>query len=139
MKVVVVGASYAGLACAKSLIEQNAGYQVTVVDPKDFLDINFMNPRLLQEPDRKDDTVIPFSSLSWASQAQFIKASVKSLTKSSAELDYGESIGDNDHLVFDFAIIATGPFERRFAPRTYPDPWLQNCQLVQTEPVRQVL
>lgn len=106
MRVLIVGASYVGLACAKSLLSKPGDYEVVLVDPKDFMEVNYMNPRLLQEPERHKDTVKPLTTFSWASKAKFITASVTSMTPSSAQLSNGETV------TFDYCVLCTGALSK---------------------------
>jgi 2-polyprenyl-6-methoxyphenol hydroxylase-like FAD-dependent oxidoreductase len=50
--VLIVGASFSGVAAARELHKTGRGeLNIILVDPREYVDFNWMNPRLLQEPE----------------------------------------------------------------------------------------
>lgn len=102
MKILIVGASFAGVGCARTLIEQKSGHEVTIVDPRNYVEVNYMNPRLLQEPEKHSNTVAKLETLSWVPQATIVQATVTRLESKEAGLSNGGTVS------FDICVICCG-------------------------------
>jgi NADH dehydrogenase FAD-containing subunit len=102
MKILIVGASFAGVACAKTLIEQHSGHEVIIVEPRNYVEINYMTPRLLQEPEKHSETVAKLETLSWAPHATVVQATVTRLESKEAGLSNGGTV------TFDICVICCG-------------------------------
>lgn len=114
--VVVVGASFGGLATAKELATAKGDkLHVVLVDRRDYLDLNFGSPRVLVKPEEAQSLVYPLSSLPWMKKCTFVQAVVKSIDKTHIEFE------GRDDMKYDFCVICTGaPSLRRtnaYSPR----------------------
>eukprot|EP00798_Chlamydomonas_sp_ICE-L_P022621 gene22621-29764_t len=114
----IVGGGTAGAFCAKEAKASGLDLGVTIVDRKDFFDIQFANVRYAVKPDLdffdiqfanvryavKPDLVpgihVPFTDIPGI--GTFKKGTVTAMTKSTATLDSGEE------LKFDYLVICTG-------------------------------
>lgn len=101
-RVLIIGASFAGLVAARSLLAQKNSWSITIVEPRDYVENMYMNPRLLQEPERHTDTMRKLSDLAWLSKCTVIQGAVMKLDSREA------SISSGDTVPFDFCIICCG-------------------------------
>ena len=72
------------------------------VEPRDYVDFNWMQPRLLQEPESHPRTLRKFTELAWMKDLTLVRATVKTLEADKAELSNG------DQVPFDYCIICCG-------------------------------
>lgn len=99
-ELLVIGAGFAGVHVAKSATA--SGFDVTIVDRKDFFDIKFASVRTCVQPKSKlaEDHLIPYTKI--IGLGTFKQCSVLSIGKDSAQLSTGEVIK------FDYLVLATG-------------------------------
>jgi NADH dehydrogenase FAD-containing subunit len=93
---VIAGGGLAGHRIAFALQHEAA---VTLIDPKDFFEVPMAVPRMLVEPGRARDAVIPFTD--FLSEVQLVRGSFQSFRP-------GFVITDTGEVPFDFLVIATG-------------------------------
>lgn len=99
--VVVIGASFAGLATAKGLART---HNVVLIDRRDYFDMNFTAPRLLQDPDLAPTVIKKLSEFSFMSQVTLKQDTVTELHSDRVVLRSGETVQ------FDYCVIASGAF-----------------------------
>lgn len=99
--VVIIGASFGGLAVAKNL-SSSKDVNIVLVDKRSYVDLNFGSPRVLVRSDDAKNLVTPLSSLPWMSRCTFVQAVVTSIEKTHVCLD-----GKPDQ-EFDICVICTG-------------------------------
>jgi len=76
-------------------------FDITLVDPKDYFELNFISPRaIVDPPTAKNMLVQKYSSIKTI--GKFIQARIDELTDTHALLSNGEKVE------FDYAVIATG-------------------------------
>jgi hypothetical protein len=103
--ILIIGASFGGLTLAKNLLKANDGhFSIILVDKRDYLDINFVSPRLLQEPEK---VIIPLKSFSFLTKCTRVQAEVTELRPTEALLSNGEII------TFNLCAICTGARNQR--------------------------
>uniref|UniRef100_A0A7S1XGP2 FAD/NAD(P)-binding domain-containing protein n=1 Tax=Erythrolobus australicus TaxID=1077150 RepID=A0A7S1XGP2_9RHOD len=105
-KVLVCGGGFAGVEAAYKLA-RTGKVEVTLVDPKDYFELNFITPRAIVDRDVAQNYVV-YKFEDMDNIGRFVQAKVVELTDDSATLSNGETIS------FDYAIIASGS--------TYADP-----------------
>lgn len=97
--VVVIGASYGGLCAAKALAST---HNVVLIDCREYFELNFAAPRLLQDPELIKSTAKKLSDFPWMSKVTLKIARATEAHLDHVVLDSGES------LKFDYLIIASG-------------------------------
>lgn len=102
--VVIVGASFGGLAVAKELacLKRNKP-NIVLIDKRNYLDFNFGSPRVLFQPDYAKRLIEPLSGLPWMKHCTFIHGAVTSIEKTHVAIDGRED------LKYDYCVICTGP------------------------------
>lgn len=75
---------------------------IVLVDKRDYLDLNFVSPRLLVQPEDASKIVKPLNSLPWMKGCTFVQDVVTSIGKSSVTFQ------GRDALEFDICVICTG-------------------------------
>jgi apoptosis-inducing factor 2 len=97
--VVIIGGSYGGLTAAKTLASTHS---VVLIDKRDYFDMNFAAPRLLQNPELATTIVKKLTDFPWMSQVTLKQAAVVELHPDHVVLSTGDTVK------FDFCIIASG-------------------------------
>jgi NADH dehydrogenase FAD-containing subunit len=93
---VIAGGGLAGHRIAFALQHEA---EVTLIDPKDFFEVPMAVPRMLVEPDRARDAVIPFAD--FLPRVKLARGSLQSFRPGFVVTDSGE-------VPFDYLVIATG-------------------------------
>ncbi|KAG6556313.1 hypothetical protein Mapa_002255 [Marchantia paleacea] len=96
-KVVVVGGGIAGSAIAKGLEDHS---DVTLIDPKNYLDIAYARMRAIVEPAMAERSLILHSD--YLKKAKILESTVESATDSEVTTASGERVP------FDFLVVCTG-------------------------------
>src|SRR5436305_10812667 len=94
--VVMAGGGLAGHRIAFALQHEA---DVTLIDPKDFFEVPMAVPRMLVEPGRARDAVIPFAE--FLPRVRLLHGRYRSFRPGVAMTDAGE-------VPFDYLVIATG-------------------------------
>lgn len=108
-QVVIIGGSFAAAAALKSVLAVQELVNIIVIAPSDFAWNNAASPRLLIEPERKQETIVDFRNLvesriqNSIHQGKFIKSTVTNVDLDERKLSYDDQI-----LTYDYLIIASG-------------------------------
>jgi NADH dehydrogenase FAD-containing subunit len=94
--VVIAGGGLAGHRIAFALQHEA---EVTLIDPKDYFEVPMAVPRMLVEPDRAREAVIPFTD--FLPSVRLVQGSLRSYRPGFVMTDSGE-------VPFDYLVIATG-------------------------------
>ncbi len=97
--VVIIGGGFAGCKIAQLLLAEPS-MRVTLIDPKDFFEMVWVNLRAMVIPDWAQRSIIPFST--FIPRAQLVKDEAASLDTKSVTTKSGKTIE------FDFCVIAVG-------------------------------
>jgi NADH dehydrogenase FAD-containing subunit len=95
-RIVIAGGGLAGHRIAYALQREA---DVTLIDPKDFFEIPMAVPRMLVEPDRALDAIIPYRD--FLPQVKLIRGALEAVQPGFVTLAKGE-------LPYDYLVIATG-------------------------------
>lgn len=100
--VVVIGASFGGLAVAKQLVDKNV-LDVVLIDRREYVDINFASPNLLVHPGSVDRVIKALNKLPWMSKCRLVQATVTALHNDHVVLDNQE-----EPIHFNYCVVASG-------------------------------
>lgn len=84
------------------MLADHVHFRITIVEPRDYVENMYMNPRLLQEPENHRRTVHRLADLAWLDSCTVIQGRVTKLESTQATLSTGLQI------TFDFCIICCG-------------------------------
>ncbi|MCP4761521.1 MAG: FAD-dependent oxidoreductase, partial [archaeon] len=105
-KIVVIGGGHAGLAFIKAINSTSSHFELTLIDKKDFYEINFVNLWELVAPyDINNQHRIKYEDFI---NTRFIQGEVKEISDKNIILESGEQI------IYDYTIIAVGTHYPRF-------------------------
>lgn len=97
--VVIIGGGFAGCKVAK-LLSGDSNLRVTMIDPKDFFEVAWVNPRALVSPDWAQRSIIPYST--FLPGIQHVKDAVATLEANKVVTKSGNTIE------FNFCVVAVG-------------------------------
>lgn len=98
-RIVIAGGGLAGHRIAYALQHEAPMAEVTLVDPKDFFEVPMAVPRMLVEPARAKDAVIPYRD--FLPQVTLVRGLLREVQPGFVETSEGT-------LPFDFLVLATG-------------------------------
>jgi apoptosis-inducing factor 2 len=98
-RVVIIGGGFAGCKIAQLLLAEQS-MQVTLIDPKDFFEMVWVNPRALVAPDWGQRSIFPYTS--FIPRVLHVKDEAASLDAKKVTTKSGKTIE------FDFCVIAVG-------------------------------
>ncbi|KAG2438421.1 hypothetical protein HYH02_010876 [Chlamydomonas schloesseri] len=96
-RVLIIGGGFAGVTLAK---KASAYADVTIVDPKSYIELTWATVRGIVDPQVAAQSVIDYKDI--PGMGRFVQASVTSLSAKSAVLSTGET------LAFDYAAVCSG-------------------------------
>lgn len=102
MHVLVVGGGLAGLSSAAKLRKSMRDLQITLVEPKAYVEIAWASIRALFDPSVADANLMDLAAWVTKHGVTHVRSSVISLSRTSAKLANGENIP------FDVCLVATG-------------------------------
>lgn len=98
-RIVIAGGGLAGHRIAYALQHEAPMAEVTLVDPKDFFEVPMAVPRMLVEPSRARDAVIPYRD--FLPQVTLVRGLLREVQPGFVETSAGT-------LPFDYLVLATG-------------------------------
>ncbi len=98
-RVVIIGGGFAGCKIAQLLLAEQS-MQVTLIDPKDFFEMVWVNPRAIVAPDWAQRSIVPYTS--FIPRVQHVKDEAAALDSKKVTTKSGKTIE------FDFCVIAVG-------------------------------
>ncbi|KJE94266.1 pyridine nucleotide-disulfide oxidoreductase [Capsaspora owczarzaki ATCC 30864] len=110
--VVIVGMQFAGSAVLKALIK-NPQVRITIVDSKDYFDLNLATPRVLVQPAIAEATLLPHATWianlapQFAGRVSFVHARMTRVASTAITVQLVATQALQD-IAFDFLVLATG-------------------------------
>jgi NADH dehydrogenase FAD-containing subunit len=98
-RVLIIGGGFAGCKVAK-LLSAESTLKVSIIDPKEYLEVTWVNPRSLVTPEWAQRSLIPFST--FLTDVEFIRDEVTALETNCAVTKSGQRVQ------FDYCVIAVG-------------------------------
>ena len=97
--VVIIGGGFAGCKVAK-LLSGDSNFKVTIIDPTDFFELAWVNPRALVSPEWAQRCIVPYSA--FLPGIQHVKDAVASLEANKVVTKSGNTIE------FKYCVVAVG-------------------------------
>jgi hypothetical protein len=98
-RVVIIGGGFAGCKIAQLLLA-DPSFRVTLIDPTDFFEMTWVNPRGMVNPEWAQRSIVPYTT--FLPGIQHIKDEATSLEAKRLVTKFGQAVD------FDFCVIAVG-------------------------------